>query len=375
MAACGICSAAAELTYPAHLASLTRMRFFAALWVVVYHWRAPWSVDIDALTQLFAMGRFGVDLFFILSGFVLTHVYVAQREQGHFDFPNFIIARFARIWPLHVATIIMLAIVGLAASQLNLPFDAERFAVADLPANILMVHAWGFAPNLSWNGPSWSISAEWFAYLAFPAYLMAAIRLKHRPWVLLSIAVVMFFMLDRVHLQLFGETLPMATERYGVIRIIPEFLIGVALYRLGQAYRLPRTTARLALLGTVFVYLWAAHAAWDDRLIALLGAPLIFLLAELDRCASEQDSGVLTYLGDISYAVYMLHVPFFMVGFNVLQDVFGAVQDTMSTGLFLVLLVLMVGLSALTYEGLEKPARIYIRALGTRVLARFRGVR
>ena len=72
--------------YPADLPSLTRLRFFAALWVVFYHWRVPWTVDIDSVTAFFAMGRFGVDLFFILSGFVLAHVYVAAREQGKFDF-------------------------------------------------------------------------------------------------------------------------------------------------------------------------------------------------------------------------------------------------------------------------------------------------
>ena len=86
MAVCGTCSAAAKVGYPAHLVSLTRLRFFAALWVVFYHWRAPWDFDVDTVTQLLAMGRFGVDLFFILSGFVLAHVYLLAREEGRFDF-------------------------------------------------------------------------------------------------------------------------------------------------------------------------------------------------------------------------------------------------------------------------------------------------
>ena len=358
------------MAYPNHLASLTRLRFFAAIWVVAYHWRAPWTVDIDATTQLFAMGRFGVDLFFILSGFVLAHVYAEAREKGQFDFLRFIIARFARIWPLHVAVIGALALVGVAASVLNVPFEQNQFAVADLPANILMVHAWGFSPNLSWNGPSWSVSAEWFAYLAFPAYLMAANSFRKRPWALLTIALVLFFALNQVHFNLFGETLPMATERYGVIRIIPEFLIGVALFRLGQAYSLPRLTARLALVIVISLYLLAAHWAWDDRVIALLGAPLIFLLAELDRHSGEADRGVLTYLGDVSYSVYMIHVPFFMVSFNVLQDVFGWVDQQMSTALFAILLVSMTGLAAAIFEWFEKPARKHIRQIAERQLLR-----
>jgi len=355
--------------YPQNLPGLTRMRFFAALWVVFYHWREPWVVDIDASSQIFAMGRFGVDLFFILSGFVLTHVYVAAREEGRFKFGRFIIARFARIYPLHIATLAFLGVVAFGAAQLGVPFEPERFPLQDLPAHLLLVHAWGFAPNFGWNGPSWSISAEWFAYLAFPAYLMLAVALKRRPLVLLAIAVALFFILDQVHLRLFGETLPMATERYGVIRIIPEFLIGVGLYRLGQIWSLPKSIARLSMAVVVTMYLLFAHMAVDDRVLALLGAPLIFLLAELDRHAEAKASaGVFVYLGDISYAIYMIHVPFFMVAFNFLQDVVGAIDETMSTGLFAVLLVIMIGASALTFEIIEKPARSGIRRLGDRFL-------
>jgi peptidoglycan/LPS O-acetylase OafA/YrhL len=357
------------LAYPAHFASLTRLRFFAALWVVFYHWRVPWAVEIDAVTDLLAMGRFGVDLFFILSGFVLAHVYIDAREHGRFDFKRFIIARFARIWPLHITVILFLLAVWAGATLLNVPFEQDQFALRDLPANILMIHAWGFAPDQTWNGPSWSISAEWFAYLAFPAYLMIAARFSQRPWMLLGVAALLFFGLDLVHSRLFGETLPMATERFGVIRIIPEFLIGIALYNLGRAVVMPRLAARFALAVVLFVYLWAAHSGWDDRVVALLGAPLIFLLAELDRHAGETRAGALTYLGDVSYSIYMLHVPFFMVAFNALQDVAGVIDQSMSTSLFAALLILLLAASAMTFEWIEKPARIYLRKLGDQWLA------
>jgi len=369
MVGCGTFWVSARLAYPAHLASLTALRFFAALWVVLYHWRVPWAVEIDAATDLFAMGRFGVDLFFILSGFVLAHVYLDARENGRFDFKRFIIARFARIWPLHIAVILLLLGVWAGATAFDVPFERDQFALRDLPANILMIHAWGFAPDQTWNQPSWSISAEWFAYLAFPAYLMVAAKLKHRPLALLGIAISLFFGLDVVHGRLFGETLPMATERFGVIRIIPEFLIGIALYKLGRAYVMPRLVARTALPVMLLVYLWAAHSGWDDRAVALLGAPLIFLLAELDRHAGETRAVALTYLGDLSYSIYMLHIPFFMVAFNALQDVAGVVDQSMSTMLFAALLVLLLAASVVTFEWIEKPARIYLRRLGDHWLA------
>lgn len=351
--------------YPADLPSLTRLRFFAALWVVFYHWREPWSVDVDAVTSFFAMGRFGVDLFFILSGFVLAHVYLAAREEGRFDFPRFILARFARIYPLHIATIALLALTVLGAWFAGVPFSPQDFPLADLPANFLMVHAWGFAPNPGWNGPSWSISAEWFAYLAFPAYLMIAISLTRRPIILLGIAIASFLFFDQLHQSLFGQSLPMATERFGVLRIIPEFLIGIAIYRLGCRFALGRNLALAGFAVSLVVYLVAAHWAWDDRIIALLGAPLIYTLAELDRHARRapvQDP--VRYLGEISYAIYMLHVPFFMIAFNLLQDVFGLIGATISTLVLLAMIVAMLAASSATYEWLEKPSRRAIRRWG-----------
>ncbi|WP_420430708.1 acyltransferase family protein [Hyphobacterium sp.] len=359
--------------YPADLPSLTRLRFFAALWVVFYHWREPWSLDVDAVTSFFEMGRFGVDLFFILSGFVLAHVYLAAREEGRFDFPRFILARFARIYPLHIATIALLALAVLGAWFAGVPFSPQDFPLADLPANFLMVHAWGFAPNPGWNGPSWSISAEWFAYLAFPAYLMIAIALARRPIILLGIAIASFLLFDQLHQSLFGESLPMATERFGVLRIIPEFLIGIAIYRLGCRFTLGRNMALAGFAVSFVVYLMSAHWAWDDRIIALLGAPLIYTLAELDRHARRApERDPVRYLGEISYSIYMLHVPFFMIAFNLLQDVFGLIGDTISTLVLLALLTAMLAASSATYEWLEKPSRRVIRRWGDTWLSNHR---
>ena len=117
----------------------------------------------------------------------------------------------------------------------------------------------------------------------------------------------------------------------------------------------------------------SAHWAWDDRIIALLGAPLIYTLAELDRHsrrAPKRDA--VRYLGERSYAVYMLHVPFFMIAFNLFQDVFGLIDDTISTVSLLAMLVAMLAASSATYEWLEKPSRHVIRRWGDTWLSNHR---
>ncbi|MDN8693994.1 hypothetical protein Q0M89_14595, partial [Staphylococcus aureus] len=80
-----------------------------------------------------------------------------------------------------------------------------------------------------WNGPAWSLSAEWFAYLAFPAYAALALRLRARPWVLIALAMLFFVALDAFYRAWFGRMLPRAEDSLGILRIIPEFLYGIGL--------------------------------------------------------------------------------------------------------------------------------------------------
>jgi peptidoglycan/LPS O-acetylase OafA/YrhL len=125
------------------------------------------------------MGNY-VIYFFLLSGFV-----IGINSQDHlFDWPSykqFIKKRLARLYPLHLLTLILVAIAGWSALAMDFPLPKpEHFDPVYLPQNILMIHAWGTTPHRTFNGPSWSISAEWFLYLIFPllAYLAKTFSIK-----------------------------------------------------------------------------------------------------------------------------------------------------------------------------------------------------
>src|SRR5690606_13913763 len=113
----------------------------------------------------------GVDAFFVLSGFILTHVYQSaffesERVSGK-DLFRFLKKRFARIYPLHFVTLIG-AIVFLNILRTFTDSNVELRWDHVIP-QLLLFHAWGGLDGISWNFPSWSISAEWFAYLlVFP---------------------------------------------------------------------------------------------------------------------------------------------------------------------------------------------------------------
>src|SRR5579871_4886437 len=103
----------ASMAQPANIKPLTALRFFAAAWVVLFHY---WpNLTLAAPPALVAKGYLGVELFFVLSGFILCHVYLPPFEEGRFKYADFLWARLARIYPMHLMTLLGVGFMGGAA--------------------------------------------------------------------------------------------------------------------------------------------------------------------------------------------------------------------------------------------------------------------
>jgi peptidoglycan/LPS O-acetylase OafA/YrhL len=103
------------------LQSLTSLRGLAALWVVFYHYSAIYfpRLDIGDYSNLIAKGYLAVDLFFMLSGFVMTHVYYrAFSESITQNYRNFLVARVARLYPLHLLVLFLFLATALTSQLL-----------------------------------------------------------------------------------------------------------------------------------------------------------------------------------------------------------------------------------------------------------------
>ena len=115
-------------------------------------------------------GYVGVDLFFVLSGFVIADNYRHFFEPWDRDkYWRFQLVRLGRIYPVH--SVMLLATVGIVAVATAAGYQRTTagvdYSLGSFFANVLLVQAWGF-PQYSWNWVAWTISAEWFAYLLFP---------------------------------------------------------------------------------------------------------------------------------------------------------------------------------------------------------------
>ena len=136
---------------------------------VASHWR-DWA--------LIQHGYLFVDYFFVLSGFVIAHAY-GERLKTARDGAIFMVRRLGRVWPLHV--LMLTAFVGLELCRvwfhfdMAVPFTRDR-SIEAIGLNLLLIQAWHVQPYLTWNGPSWTLSAEVACYLIFVALVLAAPR-------------------------------------------------------------------------------------------------------------------------------------------------------------------------------------------------------
>lgn len=146
------------------IASLTGLRFVAAFAVFVHHMANRFGVPQFRV----ALGALGVSFFFVLSGFILTYVYDGRLKKD--GIRRFYFTRFARIWPLHFVTLLMvLFLVG----QWFVGFD-----IRVLLGNLLLIQSWIPDNNFtfSMNNVAWSISTEMFFYVMFPLLLLGGQR-------------------------------------------------------------------------------------------------------------------------------------------------------------------------------------------------------
>ena len=136
--------------FPEVIEPLTSIRFFLALGVVLFHYQLTWTLPPEA-AGLLNRARLGVDVFFILSGFILTHVYL-QGDAAP-DYRRFIVARFARIYPAHLFILLAMLALVLGADLAGVALQAGRFAVPDFLMTLLLVQAWFPPPGRGMERP------------------------------------------------------------------------------------------------------------------------------------------------------------------------------------------------------------------------------
>jgi peptidoglycan/LPS O-acetylase OafA/YrhL len=368
----------------AEIKALTGLRIVAAVWVVLFHFR-PMLGDAapafrDALAPLLNCGAQGVDLFFILSGFVLCWNYLERmgRSWSARATLHFLWLRLARVWPVYLVTLHLAALwviftlhFGHVPSQ-----DASQLTATSYLRQILLVQLW-FQPYFdgsSWDGPAWSISAEWLAYLLFGLLVLVIFRMTHatRARNLMWLAVAAS--LPPVVLLLVSGQF--YTPWSWLPRIVTQFTAGAlacaAVRRLRLTDRARRRAGYLSALLVAAVvgilYLLDAHplSGVQDSggVVDVLFVPLVIALAvgagSLPRLLSTR---LMVYGGQISFCLYMVH--------ELVHTAWGWAAEQFELPLqsfpwkwnVVGLLAIAVVVAILLYHLVEEPARRWMRKM------------
>jgi peptidoglycan/LPS O-acetylase OafA/YrhL len=340
-----------------YIPALTGIRAVAASMVLLLHTSQNVA---DGAWRGFEPGYLGVDLFFILSGFVITHVYLASLARpGGEALAVFLWHRFVRLYPVHLTMVLGLVAVVYGARAAGVGFhQPESWRGEDLVWHLLLVHAWGPLDTAGWNAPSWSISAEWFAYLLFPLLALALARLRSGMAALLVAAAAL--VATMAALAAGGWPLNSWLGPPALIRVSGEFLAGAAMCRAVMLGTVPRSGDLVGLVALAAI----AFAAWAEAPDGILvGLALLVLAAATARGPLEKvlACGPVVWVGEISYSIYMVHFPVLIISRRALEAT--GLAGLASPLQFALLIAIVIAAAAAMYYAVERPARTRLRDL------------
>jgi peptidoglycan/LPS O-acetylase OafA/YrhL len=265
-------------TQPVLITPLTSIRFFAAVHIFLFHflamaWMAgPGSTSLGTFDQLpgwvvafLTHGYCSTSLFFLLSGFILTYLYVGPDGCQTADSRDFWLARLTRVYPLHFAVLLLLVPFTLSMSRtfvkdpsfFGMPVSHEFFLAIGGVLSLTLTQAWFPEYALSWNAPTWALSAVLFFYLMFPPLVRWLARLSQPArWALLLACPVVSLIPSMVLLLVFGVPRYDTFARDKVLAFwnefvmrtplfwLPHFLMGMLLARIFNINRFERSWRR-----------------------------------------------------------------------------------------------------------------------------------
>lgn len=340
----------------------TSLRAFAAVWIVLFHFIGGINLDIPVWI---GVGTLAVDLFFVLSGFVIGYIYLQKVENTGFSYRIFLWKRFARLYPVFLATTIGYALLLVLDPKLDGHLH-ERLNGFYVLINAAMLQSVGILDQLTLNYPSWSISAEMFAYLLFPLMAMGILAWK-KPTAGLLLALGSLIVFSSADYLIFDGLRDSGTPDGNVIRdeginiffkrtydvallrVSFEFFLGLSFYHYLQ--KTGRTLLRrfLSVVPTFLIVVLSFASLYLH--ISLISVVLFALLIASVFVRGVDCGRAVNYIGTISYSIYMGHalvqMQFYTLiyspGFEVLRLIAGV--------------GVAIGFGALLYHFIEQPFR------------------
>lgn len=343
--------------------SLTGIRGIAAVYVILYH-----IMHYSTKIQFIKNGYIAVDLFFVLSGFIMTYTYKKQFIQS-LSATNYLVFmnhRFSRIWPVYAFWVFYFMI-----------FLTEKVNFSPIPliSNLLLIQNWGLASP--YIGPSWSVSVELATYLTFP-FLCMSIFNRGELFTLLAIVTSVLILavlayskelsIDWLQHGYSGRMDVASHDNVGpVLRCMAGFTLGVASLKLFHYMQKSFSVvqANITTIIISFAIIASLSTSGLDVLTIVLFALLIPSLGAKDSIISKAIScKPIHFLGVISYSMYICHILVLSLYKGYINDfVSFAIRDAKyrsDASTFLSLMMIII-IATASYYLIEKPTRKVLR--------------
>ncbi|WP_194791752.1 acyltransferase family protein [Pseudomonas sp. UFMG81] len=348
---------------------LTGLRFFAALYVFIFHIHIRWPLTENPYVKnILDQGAIGMSLFFILSGFVLAYRY----SSGGTAYRSYLVSRFSRIYPVYllaaVATIPWMGVNFGDGSFVDTALAVSKVAML-VVANLFVIQAWFPQMFNYWNdGASWSISVEVFCYFLLPLMLPALNKMKSTRLLLLGAGCAVFSALIGVSAALFDDAANKVFYSIPIFRL-PEFVVGICAclcFMRGHGRRAGQSM-QVVVLGLLVLYL----SVVGSKMPLYVGhnwiviPTIAFLLVSLSAGGGILNwllsTRLVVWLGKISYSFYSLQ---FLVIIPLVEhhaDVVGEFSALNNPKILMVCAFLvLVAASAVAHHFVEEPMRKWI---------------
>jgi peptidoglycan/LPS O-acetylase OafA/YrhL len=367
------------------ITNLTALRGIAALLVAAYHFNQYVLPIADSQWTLAHLrGYLWADFFFILSGFIMTYVYQKRFETGVTipSFFTFMRLRFARLYPVHLLTLIWLILLYLIVVKLCHvtlePALKSVFNPSSIGLHLLMLHGFNTVWSTTWNIPAWAIGSEWLMYLLFALiiFLMHKIRELATKLAIIFILCAYFYvttpMSDVYLANTWLQHLPYSIDHYvfplNFVRCFAGFLLGIIthyFYALKSAKNVLKRDELFVFL--VLIFFVFCHFSMPDMLTVLV-FPLMILSAVYNenRVSKYLENKYLQAFGAWSYSIYMIHIPllFSLMSVQLIYPNLALPKPTTYHFSGTIICILFLGLvlffARLIHVYFEEPARKFI---------------
>lgn len=361
-----------------YISSLTPLRGIAALLVVLFHYQAfsiihgfPGLLD-QFNSQIITKGYLWVDFFFILSGFVISHVYGEKlKNRTRNVIKTYLWARFSRLYPLHVFIMLLFVILMIGLNFLYPDYASTNWnpnnKIADFFISLFFLQTSGLTDTYSWNVPSWSVAAEWWTYIV----AIGLIPLLNNGFKRSTVISFTLALSGLVYISFQSpENTLNAIFALGTVRCVFGFTIGIGVY---QAYKELWDKNSIWSKDWVFyVILLCMLAAlnfgiYDVAVIPFFGT--FILCASLNKGVPYilLNTKPLLFIGDISYSIYLSHA-FWACLYWIWLDLYyipnypGVMPTFWDNLLWItILMTLIISTSAFTYKFVELKAQKKLR--------------